>query len=101
MWRIFDGRMTPGRKGAPQLPSADADESRLYIGLLLRGKLYHHLQEGRNYVGVEEEVHLLLVNTDHLTSRAKEGATLKMIGGIGGRLHLEDETRPFSRQDVD
>jgi len=42
--------------------------------LLLRGKLYHHL---------------LLVNTDHLTSIAKQGAT------------LEDETRPLSRQDVD
>ena len=38
--------MSPGRKGAPQLPSADADEARLYIGLLLRGKLYHHLQKG-------------------------------------------------------
>jgi len=42
--------------------------------LLLRRKLYHHL---------------LLVHTDHLTSRAKQGAT------------LEDETGPLSRQDVD
>lgn len=72
--RCSQGRQVSGRKGAPQLPSADADEARLYIGLLLRGKLYHHL---------------LLVNTDHLTSRVKQGAT------------LEDETRPLSRQDVD
>ena len=68
---------SPGRKGAPQLPSADADEARLYIGLLLRRKLYHHLQG----VGMEEEeMHLLLVHTDHLTSRAKQGATLEVTG---------------------
>ena len=68
---------SPGRKGAPQLPSADADEARLYIGLLLGGKLYHHLQD----VGMEEEdMHLLLVHTDHLTSRAQQGAILKIIG---------------------
>jgi len=42
--------------------------------LLLGGKLYHHL---------------LLVHTDHLTSRAQQGAI------------LEDETRPLSGQDVD
>jgi len=72
--RCSQGRQVSGRKGAPQLPSADADEARLYISLLLQGKLYHHL---------------LLVHTDHLTSRANQGAA------------LEDETRPLPGQDVD
>jgi len=72
--RCSQGREVSGRKGAPQLPSADANKARLYIGLLLWGQLYHHL---------------LLVQTDHLTSRAKQGAT------------LEDEARSLPGQDSD
>jgi len=68
------GREVSGRKGARQLPSADADKARLNIGLLIRGQLYHHL---------------LFMQTDHLTSRAKQGAT------------LEDKAGPLPRQDVD
>ena len=41
--RLEGGGRSPGRKGALQLPSADADKARLYIVLLLRGQLYHHL----------------------------------------------------------
>ena len=80
-WR---GERSPGRKGASQLPSADANKARLNIGLLLQGQLYHHLQEGENSAQLEEDIiHLLLVQTDHLTSRAKQGATLEEVNGGG------------------
>jgi len=72
--RLEGGGRSPGRKGATQLPSADADKARLYIVLLLRGQLYHHL---------------LLMQTDHLASRAHQGAA------------LEDQARSLPRHDGD
>ena len=56
------GERSPGRKGASQLPSADANKARLNISLLLQGQLYHHLQEGEYSAQLEEDIiHLLLV----------------------------------------
>ena len=49
--------------------------------------------------GARQEENLLLVQTDHLPGRAKQGTALEEVIGCG--FHLEDQARSLPRRDVD